>query len=263
MEGDFVKEVLSEVVGFFDEFSSRLLQLALVLVLGLFIEKYLVRFIKRLVKKGKLDATLASFFLSLTKIFIRLMIIINILTAVGVNAGSLTALLASLGAALALGFRNTLGNFTSGVTILLLKPFHIGDYIEIGAFVGTVKEIQVMSTILNTPDNKRVIIPNGNITNVNVINYTVENRRRIDYKITLTKDQDLDNFYKLIAEVLEKEELILKKPSHSIDIINYDLYKVILRLKFWCEGSEVSHISASFLKSLYERCENDKVKIII
>jgi len=240
-------------------YGDVLLRVVIIIVVGLLIDYYLSKLLKKALKNERTDSTLLSFLRSLCKIFIRFMIVISVLGSFGVNTTSLATVLASLGAALALGVKNTLGNFTSGIIILFLKPFKVGDYIEIGTIAGTVKEIQVMSTILNTAENKRVIIPNGNLTIANIINYTAEDHRRIDYTIVVEHREEVEKVKKVILEVLSEGELVLKEPTPSIDIISYETNKVVLQLKFWIVGNDISDILAVFLKELFDKTTKENL----
>lgn len=144
----------------------------LILIVGLWIINRMVKGFKRLLKARKVDETLIPFLVSLTGVTLKALLFISVITYVGIPMTSFIALLGAAGLAIGMALSGTLQNFAGGVILLILKPFKVGDYIEAQGYAGVVKEIQVFNTILTTPDNKTVVIPNGGLSTGAMINYS-------------------------------------------------------------------------------------------
>jgi small-conductance mechanosensitive channel len=160
--------------------------------------------------KRNLDRSLATFILSLISIVLYFILIVTVIGILGVETSSFLALFASAGVAVGLALSGTLQNFAGGVLILLLKPYKIGDYIEAQGFAGTVKEIQIFSTVINTPDNKQIIIPNGPLSTGSINNYSKEQYRRIDWTVSIAYGDDFDVARDAILKILNSDERVVK-----------------------------------------------------
>ena len=144
----------------------------LTLIIGLFIINRIHKAIRKVFIKRNIDPTLTSFFLSLISMSLKIILIIIVITNLGIETTSIVAVMAAAGFAVGLALQGSLSNFAGGVLIVFFKPYKVGDYIEAQGHAGTVKSIQIFNTILKTPDNKNIIIPNGVLSNTSIINYS-------------------------------------------------------------------------------------------
>ncbi len=192
-------------------FSFRLLICILVFYIGKFIIRKIYTLVQGIMINRKIDASLSTFVLSLIKIVLYFILIVTIVGILGIETSSFLALFASAGVAIGMALSGTLQNFAGGVLILLLKPYKVGDYIEAQGFAGTVKEIQIFHTLINTPDNKAIIIPNGGLSTGSINNYSFENYRRVDWSIGLSYGDDYPAAKKAILEILESDPRIVKR----------------------------------------------------
>lgn len=191
------------------QFAFKLLIAALVFYLGKFIIKKLFGFVKRLMTANDVDASLMTFILSLVKIVLYFILIVTIVGILGIETSSFLALFASAGVAIGMALSGTLQNFAGGVLILLLKPYKVGDYIETQGFAGIVKEIQIFHTIINTPDNKTIIIPNGGLSTGTINNYSFESYRRVDWNIGLSYGCDFEKAKEVIKKILLSDDRVV------------------------------------------------------
>ena len=205
----------------FDEFMNNLVQGVVKLAINLaiaiavfYIGKFIIgkinRFIALILVRRKVDASLSTFILSFVRILLYFILIVTCIGIIGIETSSFLALFASAGVAIGMALSGTLQNFAGGVLILLLKPYKVGDYIEVQGFAGTVKEIQIFSTVVTTSDNKTILIPNGTLSTSSINNYAGQVVRRVSWTLSISYGDSVDNARKAILEMFDNEPLILK-----------------------------------------------------
>ncbi len=193
------------------DFAFKLLIAIIVFYIGRFIITRLYRFIRKIMAARQTDASLASFILSLLRITLYFILIVTVIGILGIETSSFIALFASAGVAIGMALSGTLQNFAGGVLILLLKPYRVGDFIEAQGYTGTVKAIQIFNTVINTIDNKAIIIPNGGLSTGSINNYSMESYRRVDWTVGLSYDTDFDAARKVILQMLADDHRVVKQ----------------------------------------------------
>ena len=204
-------DAISSIANGIVEFTFKLLIAILVFYVGKFIIKKIYGLVYSIMVNRKVDASLTTFVLSLVKIVLFFILIVTVVGIIGIETSSFLALFASAGVAIGMALSGTLQNFAGGVLILLLKPYKVGDYIETQGFTGTVKEIQIFHTVINTTDNKAIIIPNGGLSTGSINNYSLEQYRRVDWKIGLSYGNDYSEARKTILEMLNSDNRVVKQ----------------------------------------------------
>lgn len=202
-------DAISVIANGIVQFSFKLLVAALVFYLGKFLIKKLYEVVRRLLVLNDVDISLQTFVLSLVRIVLYFILIVTIVGILGIETSSFLALFASAGVAIGMALSGTLQNFAGGVLILLLKPYKVGDYIEAQGFAGTVKEIQIFHTVINTPDNKTIIIPNGGLSTGSINNYSFESYRRVDWKIGLSYGCDYIKAKEIFTKILLSDDRVV------------------------------------------------------
>ncbi len=197
---------------------GKLLFSILILVIGLFLIRIIKKFIKKSQKLDKLDPSLRSFLSSFASIALYIVLFITLAMVLGIPVTSFITVLATCGAAIGLALQGSLSNFAGGLMILLFKPFKVGDYIEAAGEGGTVSEITVVYTVLLTPDNKQITIPNGSITNAVIKNYSAKDTRRVDWVFTADYSCDSDKVKAIIEKIVTSHELVLKSPEAFVKV---------------------------------------------
>ena len=192
------------------QFSFKLLIAALVFYLGKFIIRKIFELVRKILVANDVDASLMTFVLSLVRIVLYFILIVTIVGILGIETSSFLALFASAGVAIGMALSGTLQNFAGGVLILLLKPYKVGDYIEAQGYAGTVKEIQIFHTVINTVDNKTIIIPNGGLSTGSINNYSFEAYRRVDWTIGLSYGCDYEKAKELFMKILLSDERVVQ-----------------------------------------------------
>ena len=205
---------------------------------GKWIINKLVKLMGRLFVKRNVEISLSKFIISLTKISLITILIIIVVGILGINTTSFIALFASVGIAIGMALSGTLQNFAGGVLILFLKPYRIGDFVEARGYLGTVKEISLFNTLLNTVDNRMVIIPNGELSVNSIINYSKEPIRRVDWTIGVSYGTDYNKVKDLINNILEKHSLILQDKEKFIALHSLGDSSVNVVVRSWCKAED-------------------------
>ncbi len=212
-EGMALNDFLSVVADKAVNFVIHLVVAIVVFYIGRFLVRKLNAFVQRILKKRNVDPSIATFVQSASEIVLYFVLIIIVVGILGLETSSFVALFASAGVAVGMAMSGTLQNFAGGVLILTLRPYNVGDYIEAQGFAGTVKAIQMFSTLITTPDNKTIIIPNGPLSNGSVNNYSRQELRRVDWTVSLAYGSDFDKAKQAILDVLDADDRIAKAPE--------------------------------------------------
>jgi small conductance mechanosensitive channel len=185
---------------------------------GRWLAKIASQLLSKAMVKAKLDLTLASFIEHLSYIGLLIFVVFTALSTLGVKMDQFTVAIGAAGLAIAFALQGSLSNFAAGILLVFFKPFKVGDFVEIAGQSGTVKQIEIFTTVLNSPDNVRIVIPNGQVTGSNIMNYTVNGTRRIDLVIGVDYSSDLKKTRQVIEEIVFGDERILKEPAYTIAV---------------------------------------------
>jgi len=216
----------------------RLLITILVLIIGFWLAKVLSKALRRVLERSKTESGLITFLTSLTSIGLKVLVIITAITQLGVEMTSFVALLGAAGLAIGMAFSGTLSNFAGGVMILFFKPFKVGDYISTAGVEGSVKEILIFNTILNTIDNKVIILANGEVANGTIVNYTKENRRRVDWVFGIGYGDQLKTAKELLSRFIEEDQRIINDPEPFIGLGELGDSSVNLTVRAWVKTDD-------------------------
>ena len=206
-----VDELLNAVVSGLVKLAINLAIAILVFYVGRFIINRLHRLLTSIFIRRHIDQSLGTFLLSLVSMLLYFILIVTVIGILGIETSSFIAIFASAGVAIGMALSGTLQNFAGGVLILLLKPYRVGDYIETQGYAGTVKEIQIFHTIINTFDNKSLILPNGSLSTGNISNWNREDYRRVDWPVSISYGDSVDTARNAILEILRSDSRIVKQ----------------------------------------------------
>lgn len=204
-------EIIAKIVSGAIDLGIRILIAVIVFYIGKLVINKIYSIVKSIMLKHKLDKSLSTFVLSLVKITLLFILIVSVIGILGIETSSFIAIFASAGVAIGMALSGTLQNFAGGVLILFIKPYKIGDFIEFGGYQGTVKEIQIFNTVLNTVDNKSIIIPNGGLSTGTINNYSKEEYRRLEWNISISYGDDMDVARKTALDIIKSEPRIVEK----------------------------------------------------
>ncbi len=211
LKGLSFEDALSKIANGLVDFAFKLAIAIFVFYVGRMVIRKIYTMTLRVMTGRKMDASLTTFVLSLVKILLYFILIITVIGILGIETSSFLALFASAGVAIGMALSGTLQNFAGGVLILLLKPYKVGDYIEAQGYSGTVKSIQLFSTVINTVDNKAIIIPNGGLSTSSINNFSLEQYRRVDWTVSLAYGTDFEAARQCILEMLYNDPRVVKQ----------------------------------------------------
>lgn len=208
---DLTTDLASKIVNF----AISLAVAILIFYVGKWIINKLYKFTHNLLMKKNVDASLTTFILSLVRILLYFILIVTVIGILGIETSSFLALFASAGVAIGMALSGTLQNFAGGVLILLLKPYKVGDYIEAQGYAGTVMEIQIFNTVINTPDNKSIIIPNGGLSTGSINNWSKETYRRVDWSVSISYGDDVETARRVILSIINDNAEVVKESENA------------------------------------------------
>ncbi|MCB0810048.1 MAG: mechanosensitive ion channel [Flavobacteriales bacterium] len=216
------------------DYGPKVLLALLVLFIGLRIIRVLVRAVERGMQKRDTEPTLQRFMGSLIGWGLKALLFVSVIQMLGVATTSFVAVLGAAGLAVGLALQGTLANFAGGVLILLFKPYKVGDLIEAQGEFGSVKEIQIFTTVLLTPENKTAIVPNGAMANGNIINYTREGKIRVDLTIGISYDSDIRKAREVLLKVMNDQPNVMPDPAPMVAVSNLNDSSVDLAVRPHC-----------------------------
>ena len=220
------------------KYGPNLLIAILVLLVGLWIIRMIVKGVDRAMGRGDLDVSLRKFLRSLISIGLKVMLIISVISMIGIETTSFIAVIGAAGLAVGLALQGTLANFAGGVLILLFKPFKVGDVLEAAGYTGKVDEIQIFTTIMKTPDNKTIIIPNGPLSNSSLTNYSTEPTRRVDMVFGIGYEDDIAKAKSVLNRLIEEDERISKDPAPQVVVGELADSSVNFKVRVWCNAAD-------------------------
>ena len=242
-------------------FAGRIFLALIFLFVGLKVINILVNQAEQRMKKAEFEESLQQFLASLIRAGLLILLIISIASMLGAEVASFVAVIAAAGFAIGLALQGSLANFAGGVLILILKPFKVGDYIEGAGYAGSVKEIQIFHTVLNTPDNKIIIIPNANLSNNGIINYSTNPTRRVDFTFGVGYEDDINLVKDVLGRIAENDERVFADPAPQIVLGEHGDSAVVFYYRVWCKKEDYWTIYFDTLEKV--KVEFDKEGISI
>jgi small conductance mechanosensitive channel len=236
---------------------TNLLFAIVILVVGWWIAKWSGKAIRKILTKSKTDAGLVTFLSSLVTILLKVLVMVTAVTQLGVEMTSFVTILGAAGLAIGMAFSGTLSNFAGGVMILLFKPFKVGDTILVQTHQGKVTEIQIFYTYLYTSDNKVIIVPNGPVANGNIVNFTKEKKRRVDWVISISYGDDYVKAHTLLEQYLKEDKRVLKDPAPFIALGALTEGAVELTVRAWAKTDDFWPVFYSLNRRVYEEFEQN------
>jgi small conductance mechanosensitive channel len=243
------------------DYGLKLLIALVILIVGLWIINKLSKTTKRVMTSRNVDQTLIPFLVNLLSITLKVLLGISLISFVGVPMTSFIALLGAAGLAVGMALSGTLQNFAGGVILLILKPFKVGDYIEAQGYAGSVNEIQIFNTILSTPDNKKVIIPNGGLATGAMINYSAQATRRVDLVFGIGYNDDIDKAKSIITQVVSKHEKVLSDPALFIGVVELGESSVNLVTRVWVNRADYWEVYFYMLENVKKEFDSQGISI--
>ncbi len=255
---------MEEIASNANEYSQQLIDLIwvwgpkivtalLTLIIGLWIIGIITRSIGKGMDKRNVDPSLKPFIKSLINAILKVMLLISVIGMVGIQATSFVAVLGAAGLAVGLALQGTLQNFAGGVIILLLKPFKVGDFVTVSGESGTVDSIQIFNTFLKTPDNKVIIVPNGQAANSITTNFSAEETRRVDFTFGVGYGDSTEKTRETLMELINADERILKDPAPFVAVSALADSSVNFVVRVWVKGADYWGVFFDMNENVYNK----------
>ena len=243
------------------EYGLQLVGAIVALIIGLIVIKQISNGFSKLLEKRDVDVSLRPFLGGLVNALLKVLLIVSILGMVGIEMTSFIAILGAASLAIGLALSGTLQNFAGGVLILIFKPFKVGDWVDMQNYSGTVNAINIINTILKTPDNKTIIIPNGPISTGSVTNYSTEPRRRVDWTVGIGYGDSIDKARKIMLDILEADARVLKDPEPFIKVTALADSSVNFTVRVWVEAADYWPLYFDFNEAVYNQFNAQGINI--
>jgi small conductance mechanosensitive channel len=256
-------ENLSEqIYGIVMEYGPKLIGAIVTLIVGMWIISIIRNVLSKRFEKRNVDPSLRGFLNSIIGIGLKLMLWIAVIGMMGVQMTSFIAILGAVGLAVGMALSGTLQNFAGGVMILLFKPFKVGDFINAQGHSGSVNEIQIFNTILKTPDNKTIIIPNGGLSTGSMINFSTEAKRRVDFTFGIAYGDDVDKAKKVLMDLIKTDKRIINDPAEPfIAVSELADSSVNLVVRVWAEAKDYWGIYFDLHENVYKSFDKEGLNI--
>jgi small conductance mechanosensitive channel len=260
-ENIFSPETLEQIKLAITAYGLKILGALAVFFVGKWIARVLSNLAATILEKSHVDETFSQFMANLIYYALLIVVILTTLAQLGVQTTSFLAILGSAGLAIGLALQGSLGNFAAGVLLIIFRPFQVGEYIEGAGVGGTVHEIKLLVTQLNTPDNKVLFVPNGKLMGDNITNYSRNPTRRCDMILGVSYDDDIDKVRAIIEDVLGKEERILEEPEPVVGLIEFGESSVNFTVRPWVNTSDYLTTKMDLLAEFKRRFDTEGISI--
>ena len=256
-----MEEIIEKVISYALDFGYKLAGAIVALILGLWIIKLLTKGLIALMKARDLDQSLQPFLRSLLNITLKALLIVSVLSMLGIEMTSFIAILGAAGLAVGMALSGTLQNFAGGVMILVFKPFQVGDVINAQGHTGSVFEIQIFNTILKTPDNKHIIIPNGGLSTGSLVNFSKEKTRRVDWTFGIGYGDDIDKARAVLLEIISQDERINNDPEPFIAVSELGDSSVNFAVRVWVDATNYGGVLFDMNEKVYKEFNKEGLNI--
>ena len=226
------------------EYGPSVLGAVVILVIGYLGARFLAALLKRTLGRARVDETLVKFAGNIAHTALMVLVVIAALERLGVNTTSFAAVLAAAGLAVGLAFQDSLSNFAAGVLLIVFRPFNVGDFVEAGGVSGTVEEVQIFTTVLKTPDNKRVIVGNSAIMGDSITNYSANPTRRADMTFGIGYGDDIAKAREIIRSILDEDVRVFSDPEPAIVVVELADSSVNFAVRPWCATGDYGGVRA-------------------
>lgn len=231
MDSTKIQQYLDLGTDWIIRFVPKLILTLIILIVGFWIVKKIIRIIVAAINKSNISPEVSTFLQSIIDIILKFIVILIAAGFLGFKISSLIGVLAAIGFAVGLAMQGFLGNFASGITIVFFKPYKVGDWVQISDHFGQVESIQIFSTTLISPGKKTLIIPNGQVTDNIITNFSTQGHIRLELEVSMPYEEDYKKVEQIIMESLKKHPLILQDPPPQVGIETFDSHNIILTVR--------------------------------
>ncbi|WXR62904.1 mechanosensitive ion channel domain-containing protein [Peptostreptococcaceae bacterium AGR-M142] len=232
-----------------------------IFLIGYYVARVIKKSVRAILEKSNFNRSMVGFISQLVYFFALVFVVAATLSKFGVNSTSMVAAIGAAGFAIALALQSSLSNFASGIIIIVLKPFHVGDFIEGAGVKGLVEEIQIFNTTLKTPNNEVIIVPNSNLTSSNIKNYSNTDKRRVDVNVGISYDANFNEVKSLLMSFITNHEKVLKTEEANVFITGFGNSSIDISIRVWTKASDYWTVYFHLTEKIKEEFDKNGVEI--
>ncbi len=243
------------------QFSINLILALLIFFIGRIVAKFITSLVRKAFARSGMEDTLERFLCNLLYVTLIAAVVIATINRLGIETTSLLAVLGAAGLAVGLALQGSLSNFAAGVLIVAFRPYKVGDYIEAGGVSGSVEEVQIFTTVLKSPDNRSIIVPNSQIMAGEIVNYSAKETRRVDLVAGCGYDDDLDKVRSILKDIVNSDERILKEPAPTIAVLELADSSVNFAVRPWVRSADYWAVHFDLTETIKKRFDQEGITI--
>ncbi len=233
-----MEEFMVKLPDYLVSYGLRIIAAVVIFVVGRWVARLVSRLVEKVLIKANVEAALSGFLRKLCFFLILAFVIIAAVDKVGIQTTSLVAVIGAAGLAIGFALQGSLSNFAAGVMILIFKPFKAGDFVEVAGTLGSVREVGIFNTVLNHPDNRRIIVPNAQVTSAKITNFTAIDKRRVDMTFGISYDDDIRKAKDILMGLMKSDPRVLKDPAPLVAVSELGDSSVNLVVRPWCKPDD-------------------------
>jgi small conductance mechanosensitive channel len=256
-----IKPIIDQLMSFGTTYGLQIIGAILILIVGRIAAGVCRRIVNRLLEKGKADPAIVSFAGSLIYILVLTFAVLAALAKFGIQTASFVAILGAAGFAVGFALQGSLSNFAAGVLILAFRPFRVGDFIDAAGVMGAVKDIHLFTTILATPDNVQIIVPNSKLYGDIIKNYSANDTRRVDLVIGIGYGSSIKEAYEIMENILKQDERVLSEPAPQIAVAELADSSVNFVVRPWCKAADYWGVRFDLTRKIKETFDEKGIEI--
>jgi small conductance mechanosensitive channel len=258
---DAVSQIWVQVQDIVTAWGLKVIAAIAIFIIGRWVAMLVRRIVRRLMDKAKVESIITSFVSSIAYIALLAFVVIAALGQLGIQTTSFIAILGAAGLAIGLALQGSLANFAAGFLMIIFRPFRVGNFIEGAGVAGIVEEIQIFTTILKTPDNKIIIVPNAKLAGDNITNYSAMETRRVDMTVGVAYDADLSHVKKVLNDIISQDERILAEPASQVVVAELADSSVNFVVRVWTKSADFWAVKCDMTETIKNRFDAEGIGI--
>lgn len=254
--GSSASLLIGTIISLVIQYAPKVILAFVTLVGGFYFVNLVGKILDKALSSRRIDRSLSTFLESIAKIGLKILVLVSVISMLGVQVSSLVALIGATGLAVGLGLQGALGNFAGGVLILFFKPFKVGDLIENGDYLGVVERINVVNTMIRTLDNKLVVVPNGNISNETIQNFSMAPNLRVSLKVGIGYEDDIKKAKEILLKIATNMKNVVILPEPYVGVAELGDSSVVLELRVWVKQAyyfKIKHELNELIKMEFDK----------
>ncbi len=256
-----MEKLVDKVIEWISLFGLKLIAAIAILFIGSIVIKILKKILQRVLDKRDVDKTISSFTVSLLHSTLWVFVILASLSQIGVQTTSFMAVIGAAGLAVGLALQGSLSNFAAGFLIIILRPFKVGDYVEAGGISGVINKISIFTTDFNSVDNKKIIVPNAQVMNGNIINYSAEKTRRVDFVFGVGYESELKLVKELISKAISAHSYVDKTPEPFVRLGKLGDSSLDITVRVWCKSEHYWDVHFDLIENVKAAFDANNINI--